>query len=809
MGDLRLFVDLQAAQSKDSGHRGLGRYGLEFTRALLKNGAPLAGIGLSPDARQPDLGEDVRRSGLITQINAATLDRLRAASPLAYQILSPMEGPYDIEMILPRCLERADAVVMVVFDLIPLLFADPYLMKDNILASHVARLRRVKTADLLLAISERTRLDFIEHLGVDPDRIYTIGTGASEHFALPEPGADPLAEVHAALPDITGRYIMCVPAFEWRKNAELLIRAYARSDARRERQLVLACSVPPTGVTAWRALAHEVGLDERELVITGFVDDRLLRLLYQATDLNVFPSKYEGFGLPVIEAARCGAASISSDRGSLPEVLDLPASTFDAEDPEALTDLIDRAVVDGPLRRSLLDAAARAATRHTWDHVAQRAMAAYERLDELALRRARPRRRRPKVAIVGPMPPVASGVAVYTQRAIAELDLDRIDLDVYAEAIEPGQWPPRRLDERYRLFSAAALGTTTNPHDYDALVYCLGASRFHIDTFERARKYPGIVWAHDVNSIGLLLEWAERVQWEERYGWRGERRICTLNEILAGEHARTHPGERATALDSCVTYDDYVATGLTFARSVAQGARRLVVNSELARELFIAEHAGATDPLPPIDVIPHAVPRPPLPQPAARRDRPVVVSLGFTVPRKRPLTLVDAVARLSQPVDLVFVGSCTPESLRHEIEGLAARLGMADRVTITDYVDEESYHRWLSVAACSVQLREVDFGESTGTVHDAIAARVPTVTSVRSCAELPAGTVTTVAPDVTADALAAAIERLVFDAAAAAKMRQAQEAYAASWTFAHVARRLAEVIDDALPAASRPFLLGV
>ena len=123
-----------------------------------------------------------------------------------------------------------------------------------------------------------------------------------------------------------------------------------------------------------------------------------------------------------------------------------------------------------------------------------------------------------------------------------------------------------------------------------------------------------------------------------------------------------------------------------------------------------------------------------------------------------------------------------------------------------DYVSAARYGEWLGQAHCAVQLRDIDFGESTGTVHDAIAARLPVITSVRSCCELPAGTVVNVDPMVTPGELAAALERVLFDTATRASLDDGMRAYAASWTFTDVAQRFVEIIGSAIPAASRPFL---
>ena len=125
---------------------------------------------------------------------------------------------------------------------------------------------------------------------------------------------------------------------------------------------------------------------------------------------------------------------------------------------------------------------------------------------------------------------------------------------------------------------------------------------------------------------------------------------------------------------------------------------------------------------------------------------------------------------------------------------------------ITGYLTDEDYDEWLYRADCAVQLRETDFGESTGTVSDAIAAGLPVITSVRSCTELPEGTVVNVDPLIEPTGLAATIERVVFDESVRRALAARMSVYASEWGFGDVASRLTAIIDASVAPASRPFL---
>jgi glycosyltransferase involved in cell wall biosynthesis len=228
-------------------------------------------------------------------------------------------------------------------------------------------------------------------------------------------------------------------------------------------------------------------------------------------------------------------------------------------------------------------------------------------------------------------------------------------------------------------------------------------------------------------------------------------------------------------------------------------AEHLLVNSELALEMARLD-LGPDGRLPPSTMLHHAVPgRAPAPGPRAGGGRPLVVALGVVHAIKRPDVLVEAVAGMPGPVDLAFVGPCDDEA-RSLVLAAAQRFGAGDRVRLTGHVERDEYEQWIDRASVAVQLRDVSFGESSGAVHDAIAAGVPVVTSILSCRGLPEGVVEMVAPDAPAAAVRDALAGILGDDTRAASMRQAGRAFAAEWTFTRVADEVANVIRAALAA---------
>ena len=119
--------------------------------------------------------------------------------------------------------------------------------------------------------------------------------------------------------------------------------------------------------------AQEYGLKESELLLLGRVSDKDLCALYNLCELFVFPSLEEGFGLPVLEAMRCGAAVICSNTTSLPEVIGLPEAMFDPQEPQSIAAKMIQALMDKGFRQQLLENGASRQALFSWDISARRA----------------------------------------------------------------------------------------------------------------------------------------------------------------------------------------------------------------------------------------------------------------------------------------------------------------------------------------------------------------------------------------------------------------------------------------------------
>jgi glycosyltransferase involved in cell wall biosynthesis len=233
--------------------------------------------------------------------------------------------------------------------------------------------RFLQAADAVIAVSESTKRDAVRLYGIDETKIKVIYEGVNPRFFPASPEAISVVRQKYSLSD---SFILSVGTIEPRKNLTALLEAYrVVRDGGGEFRLVIV------GKKGWlyegffRRL-RELGL-EQEVVFPGFVFDEDLTAFYSAADLFVFPSLYEGFGLPVLEAMACGAPVITSNTSSLPEVAGDAALLIDPNSIEALTDAMKSVMENKQLRDQLRAKGPKQAAKFNWESAARETLAVY------------------------------------------------------------------------------------------------------------------------------------------------------------------------------------------------------------------------------------------------------------------------------------------------------------------------------------------------------------------------------------------------------------------------------------------------
>ncbi|MEM2592743.1 MAG: glycosyltransferase family 1 protein [Thermofilaceae archaeon] len=237
--------------------------------------------------------------------------------------------------------------------------------------------RFLRAADAVIAVSECTKRDAVRAYGIPEEKITVIYEGVSPRFRPADPEAVQAVRAKYGLPE---HFILYVGTIEPRKNLVALLEAYAAILTRNTQHAIRLVIVGKKGwlYEGFFRRLRELGLEER-VHFTGYVPDEDLPALYSAADLFVFPSLYEGFGLPVLEAMACGVPVVCSNTSSLPEVAGDAALLVNPTDVQALAAAIERALTDEALRASLRARGMERARRFTWEETALRTLKVYQR----------------------------------------------------------------------------------------------------------------------------------------------------------------------------------------------------------------------------------------------------------------------------------------------------------------------------------------------------------------------------------------------------------------------------------------------
>jgi glycosyltransferase involved in cell wall biosynthesis/ubiquinone/menaquinone biosynthesis C-methylase UbiE len=231
-------------------------------------------------------------------------------------------------------------------------------------------------ADRIIAVSLQTKKDLIDYFSIPEERIRVIYEAPRKVYA-PEHNVEIIRGVLERL-GIFHNFILFVGSLEPRKNLRTLLQAYATYVTRHTGEELLVVA----GGKGWlnddlSQVAAERGIAER-VKFLGYVPEADLRILYSAAKLFVYPSIYEGFGLPPLEAMACGAPVITSNTSALPEVVGDAALLVDPYNGEALYQAMKRVLCDHELRAGMRQQSLARATRFSWEQTAEETLAVYE-----------------------------------------------------------------------------------------------------------------------------------------------------------------------------------------------------------------------------------------------------------------------------------------------------------------------------------------------------------------------------------------------------------------------------------------------
>lgn len=778
---MRIAVDMQGAQGENS-NRGIGRYSIALVKQMIKSAHDDEFIlVLNGMLRQTIENVKAEFSELIPADNFRVWNSLapvnyaeqssktnRTIAELTYEaflleqqpdfifITSLFEGLADNAACSVHQLQQSVPVAVVLYDLIPLIYPDKYLSNPVVKNWYLEKLEHLKKADLFLSISDSSRQEGLDILKLPHDCVVNISTDANSEF---QPIAKN-AETHkvASQYGLNKPFIMYTGGIDHRKNIEGLISAYSLlpHDVRQKHQLAIICAIQPESMKSLGSLVKECGLKEADVIFTGFVSNEHLVALYNTCSLFVFPSFHEGFGLPVLEAMRCGALVLCSNKSSLPEVIGDDAATFDPYSHIDIAESIARVLTDNEFAKELRERQQLQAKSFSWEKSAARAIAAMKGYREKRLSTvgsdAQKRLAKPKMAYVSPIPSAKSGIADYSAELLVTLT-EYYDIDVISAQSEPV--PDHAFQTKCNIQSVDYF--LSNSEQYDRVMYHFGNSSYHQHMFSLLEKVPGVVVLHDFFLSGIQSY--RESHYREENVWSQE---------LLKSHGYQALKDKFTYTESSETIWKY-PTNLT----VLQQAKGVIVHSEhpldLVKYWYGAQTSNIFNVIPLLRTAPDKFDKSETKKQLGFKETDLLVcTFGILGESKLNHELLDAWLNSdlagNSSAHLVFVGNADDSVYCQELRKKIQASPFRNNIKITGWTSDKSYKQYLQATDIGVQLRNRSRGETSAAVLDCMNYGIATIVNAHgSMASIDSSAVAMLPDKFNTHALTSMLEDLASD----------------------------------------------
>lgn len=404
---MRIVIDMQGAQTKFSGHRGVGRYTENLVASFLRINNRHEVI-LALNGKFQDSVDRLRYefSGLLPQKNIVVWQNFFDAAEIngpedclvdvGYVIREVFLNSFAPDVIFstnlqegliemaPTSVHRIEFPVLyctTLHDLVPFYYEDLYLSNPLIKKWYLRKIDYAKASDLILTVSHSSKKDIIEKLGVDESDVFVVENGFDENLFNPEPISEEDAELVRRKYGLRKPFLFYVGGNDPHKNIDRLIDAFSKlpENVRSNVDLVLG------GKDFSDNKNFQVLLDvfrvKANVICLGFVPDVDLPKLYKTCLCFVFPSTHEGFGLPALEGMACGAAVVGSRTSSIKEIINFDAALFDFSDVNSIASKLLEVIENRDLRHRLVQNGLSRSKIYSWQRAANSLLSIFDGLE--------------------------------------------------------------------------------------------------------------------------------------------------------------------------------------------------------------------------------------------------------------------------------------------------------------------------------------------------------------------------------------------------------------------------------------------
>jgi len=730
---MKIGVDIQSLQST-SKNRGIGRYNFNLLSNILKQNQEHY-FKLFYNKNYDDL-PNLEENKNAELIGIDYLDSDNESSRTANQIvqffkyyeqdldlffcLSTFEGwPLNTSIINPNNERLGCLLATIIFDFIPLHYPDFYLNPNPTLKDAIyKRLKVLYHSDILFAISEWTRQDAINLLGLNPKKVINLRGGTSKDFYKIENLSTQTIQKIKKKYHIREKFVLYVSGIEFRKNLEKSLLAFSKIEEtiREALSFVIVCNINDYDKKRLTDLSKKYGI-EKNVVFTGFVSDEEINILYNCCDVFVFPSLMEGLGIPLLEAMSCGSPVIGSNTSSMKEIIGNEKFMFDPENEDEIASLISKMLREPPFREDSIKNSLLQTENFSWEKSAKLALSSLENMSEF---HTAYKIKKPKIAFFCPLPPKKSGISFYCASLLPLLSRFW-DIDLF---IDEGYFcNDPFIVTNFDIYSYLEFENQNNTKNYDSIIYQIGNSDNHIYMFDMLQKHPGIVVLHDVYLSGIMY-WMTA-----RFGKLDE----FVKEI---EYSHGDEGLKlvSKAKKNLISWDK-VINKLQINKRVLDAATSIIVHSDWDKQNILntypqfSEKVSTVHQFAPIRIIDD---KDKIKQSLGfSKDSFLICSFGFIAPTKKIDSIIRNISNFlksNKNASYVLVGEAD-NTYGKSIKDLVTEMQLQDKVIFTEFINDENYKKYLDACDVCISLRTDTRAGTSASINHALGSGLPTIIS--------------------------------------------------------------------------------
>lgn len=592
-------------------------------------------------------------------------------------------------------------VVTTVYDIIPYIMKEKYLSDRNNFNIYMKCVENLRWSDELFVISESVKTDLVKYLSFSPDNIKVIWGAVDERYKV----VDISDSEKALLLDkfgITKPFIMCTGGEDGRKNLDGLIRAYSLmpENIKNSYQLVVVCKLSENGMKNLKAVAqsHNVG---NNVIFTNFVSDEELLKFYNLASLMAFPSKYEGFGLPIVEAWACGTPVLTADNSSLKEIGGDAVVLVNADSDRSIADGMAHMLSDEKILSEYAGKGVKRLELYRWDNVSKNIISLINNIQTEKISLSK--QERLKIAFFTPLPPIQSGISDYSEDIINEL-CRYCDIDIFIE--ETYNATPV-FPSNVVIYSHKAYPSRRS--QYADTVFQVGNSEYHFYMYQYIKQYHGTVVLHDCNLHGAFYHMAIN---------KGNGNYLLYRNLIDSDCPADTADNYIQSLKNGSALPDLYNMELN--SYIADSADRIIVHSNYAKKKLLTKNIERN-----VTVIPlYAKTLMPADSRVLKQkngfsaDTVVISAFGGIHATKRIIPIVKAFAELKKEysnIHLLLSGKPS-EDIKQELEQTINSENLQNSVTVTGYINLDKFNEYIDMTDICVNLRYPYNGETSGSL---------------------------------------------------------------------------------------------